>query len=127
MYNLWDKRAEESEQAFAAFVMYRDMGAERSTAKVGQRLGKSRTLMDRWSARHQWVERAHAYDKRQDRVRVEAANKAIVKATEKAVTKRELTKERVLEETATIAFSRLTRCSKLGRRGVRTQTQRGTT
>ncbi len=56
--------ATESAQALEAFVIYRDMGVERSTAKVAQRLGKSKTLMDRWSGWHRWVERAREHDQR---------------------------------------------------------------
>jgi hypothetical protein len=52
----------ESAKAYAALVVYAEMGAERSTAKVAQKLGKSIALMNRWSSQHRWVERARAYD-----------------------------------------------------------------
>ena len=45
-----------------AFECYRDMGAERSTAKVARALGKSKTLMDRWSGQDGWPARAGAWD-----------------------------------------------------------------
>jgi len=88
----------ESAQALAAFVCYRDMGAVRSTVKVGRELGKSTTLMDRWSAQHNWVERVRQHDgaiaaeaaerdkqarladidrKRQDRIKVAAAVRGV--------------------------------------------------
>ena len=38
------------------------MGAERSTAKVARALGKSKTLMDRWSGQGGWPARAGAWD-----------------------------------------------------------------
>jgi hypothetical protein len=38
------------------------MGAERSTAKVARALGKSKTLMDRWSGQDGWPARASAWD-----------------------------------------------------------------
>src|SRR6266511_3370232 len=44
------------------------MGPTRSLTRVGQELGKSRPLMARWSSRWRWVERAEAWDERQDRV-----------------------------------------------------------
>lgn len=56
----WERRADESEQAYEAFSVYRDI--VRSTAKVGQKLGKSTALIHRWSAKYDWVERARAYD-----------------------------------------------------------------
>jgi hypothetical protein len=52
----------ESAKAYAALVIYAEMGTDRSTAKVAQALGKSIALMNRWSAQHRWVERARAYD-----------------------------------------------------------------
>ena len=58
----WDRREGESAQAYSAFATYRDMGSTRSLAKVGQKLGKSKTLMDRWSSRWEWVWRCEQYD-----------------------------------------------------------------
>jgi hypothetical protein len=58
----WDRQENESSQAFAAFVEYRDMGAERSVRGVGQRLGKSRAIIERWSSANNWRERCRAYD-----------------------------------------------------------------
>ncbi len=52
----------ETPVAFQAFVIYRDMGPERSLAAVGRKLGKSKALMERWSSRHGWVLRAHLHD-----------------------------------------------------------------
>ncbi|MGW7595641.1 hypothetical protein, partial [Streptomyces rubiginosohelvolus] len=58
----------ESTQAFEAFAAYRDLGAARSVAKVAEELGKSRTLLFRWSRQYAWVMRATGYDREQDRV-----------------------------------------------------------
>lgn len=63
----WERRDGESAPAFQAFKTYRDMGITRSNAKVSQELGKAKTLMDRWSSRHQWVIRAAAWDREDDR------------------------------------------------------------
>lgn len=65
---VWEQQEGESPQAFEAFRTYRDMGAARSTAKVARSLGKTKALMDRWSSAKDWVERAIAYDKEQDRL-----------------------------------------------------------
>jgi hypothetical protein len=69
----WDRRGNETTQAFEAFASYRDMGVHRSNARVGQALGKSTTLMDRWSTRHEWVHRAATFDARKDAVQTAAA------------------------------------------------------
>ena len=63
----WERRLRESAKAYAAFVVYRDLGAERSTAAVARSLGRSKTLIDRWSSRHGWVARARARDDEIDR------------------------------------------------------------
>lgn len=68
----WEKLAGESAKAYQAFTRYRDMGPARSTAKVARELGKSKALMDRWSSRHEWVDRAAALDARDDQIRLEA-------------------------------------------------------
>ncbi|MCX4266510.1 MAG: hypothetical protein OSJ64_06880 [Firmicutes bacterium] len=59
---LWERQEGESAPAFQAFAAYRDMGAERSLAKVAQKLGKSKALMERWSSQWHWQERVLAYD-----------------------------------------------------------------
>lgn len=60
--SLWERRPSESARAYEAFVAYRDSGAQRSLDAVVRQLGKSRTLISRWSAAHEWVARAEAYD-----------------------------------------------------------------
>lgn len=63
----WERRPDESDPAFQAFTVYRDLGHQRSLAKVGRELGKSKTLMDRWSSAHNWVRRCAEWDAEQDR------------------------------------------------------------
>lgn len=68
MSEIWDKQPDESTRAYACFCDYRDMGAGyRSLAKVGEKWGKSISLLERWSSKHKWVERATAYDSQVDR------------------------------------------------------------
>ena len=43
--DLWERQKGESAQAYEAFVLYRDLGAERSHVKVAQQLGKSLSLI----------------------------------------------------------------------------------
>lgn len=58
----WERLEGESVKAFEAFMIYLEMGEDRSLRAVGQRLGKSKTLIDRWSSAYGWVERTAAYD-----------------------------------------------------------------
>lgn len=78
---LWEQREGETGRAFAAFVAYRDMGVERSLAKVGQMLDKSVNALWEWSSKYEWVVRVVAWDAEQYRLRQEenaAARKAVV-------------------------------------------------
>lgn len=68
----WEKQPEESARAYEAFALYRDLGPERSLAKVGQMLGKSKALMERWSAKHDWVYRVQALEARDQMIAREA-------------------------------------------------------
>lgn len=71
----WERQPKESAPAWEAFVLYRDMGYRRSTAKVAQALGKTKKLIDGWCSRWNWVARADAYlahlDERNRRTREE--------------------------------------------------------
>lgn len=67
----WERQKGETPQAFEAFSAYRDMGSKRGLRSVAQRLGKSLTLISRWSSAWEWVERCRAYDndlERQERI-----------------------------------------------------------
>jgi len=68
----WEKQPEESSRAYEAFSAYRDLGAARSLVKVGQLLGKSVGLMERWSVQHSWVDRVEALEARDEMLRREA-------------------------------------------------------
>lgn len=80
----WDRRKGESQQAYAALRTYLDMGESRNLIALAYKLNKSRQLMSVWSARHDWVDRAVAYDghlaavelARREQVRLEHAEKA---------------------------------------------------
>lgn len=62
---IYDRLPEETDKAFQAFILYRDMGAQRTQEKVLEALGKTtgylRQLQE-WSGLYRWVERSAAYD-----------------------------------------------------------------
>ena len=65
----WERLTGESAKAYASFVLYRDMGPERSLRKVaegGESTAKIRQL-EKWSVKWRWVDRAQAYDDEIDR------------------------------------------------------------
>lgn len=63
----YERRESETDPAWGAFILYRDMGLDRSLAKVAAQLGKSDVLMSRWSSHHGWRKRVLAYDMEADR------------------------------------------------------------
>jgi hypothetical protein len=65
--DLWDQQGGESEQAFAAFTRYRVQGrGERTFDLVGEELGKSTTIISRWSSMWSWRPRVIAWDRTED-------------------------------------------------------------
>lgn len=65
----WEIQPKESEKAFAAFCVYRDLGPDRSLSQVSENLQKSSRWIKEWSRIHDWVVRARAYDNHLDEVR----------------------------------------------------------
>jgi hypothetical protein len=57
----FEQQPKESAKAFAAFSLYLSLGAERSLAEVGRRLGKSVGLVERWSRKFDWPGRVQAH------------------------------------------------------------------
>lgn len=93
MKHAWERREAESDDAFAAFVIYRDLGRKRSVEQVRKRLatkpqGKQKKgskgatkkaipgHLSAWSARFEWVARAAAYDDHMDAAELAARQKA---------------------------------------------------
>jgi hypothetical protein len=57
----FEQQPKESDKAYAAFSLYLSMGAQRSTAAVGKKLGKSAGLIEQWCTRWQWLDRVAAH------------------------------------------------------------------
>jgi hypothetical protein len=75
---LFSRQERETDKAWAAFVVYRDLGPEeRTRAKVAEQLGKSARWIEIWSRRWNWTERARAYDVHMDRAGTDAQVEAI--------------------------------------------------
>jgi hypothetical protein len=58
---VFEKQERESNKAFAAFKTYLELGSERSLATVAERLGKSKTMIERWSRKFDWPARVQAH------------------------------------------------------------------
>lgn len=61
--NLWERQENESNKAFQAFCIFRDLGTGRTLAAVSEKLRKSYDLIRRWSKNYFWQNRADAWDK----------------------------------------------------------------
>ena len=70
---LWERQLKESDPAWQAFVVYREMGLDRTLRTACEKIGKSSQLLGDWSSRWSWLERCRAYDAEIDRQRVDAA------------------------------------------------------
>lgn len=81
----WERQTDESVVAFEAFVIYRDMGTERSHAKVCKKVGKNQTLIGRWSKQHDWVVRVEAWTDEQDRLTRDTLKKGVTSMLKKHV------------------------------------------
>jgi hypothetical protein len=106
-FPIYCRQRKETSKAFEAFQLYRDLGPERSLAKVGQQLGKSTTLMERWSQKWNWVVRAAAWDEVQDRRIQEAQLKAIAEMKERHAKMGGILQTKALEGLANLVPSQL--------------------
>src|SRR3954469_11415188 len=61
----WERQSRESDEAYVAFLAYRDLGAGRTHEATRNRLGKRPGYLkpiERWSVLRQWRQRSCAWD-----------------------------------------------------------------
>lgn len=98
----WHRWSGESTRAYEALETYLYLGSGRSIEKVGQKCAKSPTLLKRWSARWNWVERARAYDQHQSRTIYE---KLLLSSA--AAREREMSTAQIMQARAAARFLRM--------------------
>ena len=69
---VWDRRQGESAKAFHAFLLYRNQADKRCYADVAAQLLCSSQNVRRWATKHDWYNRARAWDIYQDQIAQEA-------------------------------------------------------
>ena len=76
---IWERNVGESTKAFSAFVVYRDMGMDRSMRKVAEHpdVNKSVGLIQHWFKKYEWKNRVDAWIDRLDSVKREVAEEEI--------------------------------------------------
>ena len=57
----FEQQTRESSRAFAAFKTYLELGPERSLVAVAVKIGKNRSLLERWSRKFDWPARVQAH------------------------------------------------------------------
>jgi hypothetical protein len=105
---LWEMQPDESESAFRAFCLYRDMGADRRLKDVTAALEKRPEYIaqvGKWSSDHHWVQRVRAWDSHQDRLACAAALEAKQEAAKQMV-KRHLLISEHLQSMASVELMR---------------------
>ncbi len=77
----WTKLSNETQMAFHAFTIYRDLGANRSYSNVVNALNKEpgyKRQIEAWSSKYEWVYRAGCYDSHLDLIKIECAEANII-------------------------------------------------
>lgn len=59
---IYERLEDETQKAWEAFCVYRNMGRTRSLERAGQELGKTKANMERYSRTYRWMERVAAFD-----------------------------------------------------------------
>lgn len=82
----WERQQGESDKAYEAFSVYRDLqGSARTFTAVAEKLQKSGTLIRRWKAKFSWESRALAYDNYLQAAAAAEAQKQKQKMTERHI------------------------------------------
>ena len=68
----WERQPDETDRAWEAFLVYRDLGPGRSVAEAARRLSISGAVIHKWSGPHRWLERVKPYDRHVDKMAVAA-------------------------------------------------------
>jgi len=58
----WERLPNESSRAYAAFIEFKDLGADRTYKKVAEKLKKSVQLIGRWGQKFNWHHRSLDFD-----------------------------------------------------------------
>jgi len=117
---LWERRESESSQAYQAFCLYRDLGADRSIVSAynlcrekysgdesAQKASRAPGRWNKWSQQHAWLRRARAWDNEQDRLRRAVKAKELEEMIERHAQMARLFQRKVLERMSKIDASKL--------------------
>lgn len=105
----WDQQPEEGSKPFSAFRRYLEQGPEeRSIRRVAEELEKSETLIGRWAAKWDWVERVSAWDRHMLDVMREATETEISEMAQRHARMAVAFQNKIVERLQTISPEDLT-------------------
>lgn len=104
----WERIETDTDKSWEAFVVYRDLGADRTLDKVAKVLGKSNGLIERWSQKHEWVRRAGLWDAQEDRSKQEGKLEDIRSMDRRHISIAQLFQQKVLDRIRDIDPEELT-------------------
>lgn len=96
----WERQTGETEKAYTAFSIYRDMTDKRTIQAVCDEIGKSYQFVHRWTVKYEWKERTRLYDNWLEH----EARKNTIKQKEKMIAQ-QLKIARAIQAKALKAFS----------------------
>jgi len=102
---IWERQKGETTKAYAAFCAYRDYGIDRSIQKVVNKYIEnswSMSLLLRWSAKHNWIQRCVAFDSYMDK---ERQKEYLAQTLE--ISRRQAQSARRIQEIALVRLSQL--------------------
>ena len=103
----WERQPRESIQAFEAFDLYCQMGADRSIRRVAKELSKSETLIKRWSSTWSWQKRSRDYDNELKRQEFEEQRKSLKKMQQRQIQTAMLLQKKAVEALDKLQFDDL--------------------
>lgn len=97
-----DRRPGEPDDAWRAFLVYRDLGPVRSPEAVALQLNISEAIAWRWHGRWHWDARAHVWDQAQRQPEIEEQEKAEREMAERQVREAMLLQQKALQRLRTL-------------------------
>ena len=73
----WERQPGESEKCFNYFKTYKDMGTDRTRAKLAVLVGKSKPTMETIAKKWHWIERINAYNDHIEKISLATIEKEI--------------------------------------------------
>jgi hypothetical protein len=103
----WARQRGESGKAHAAFLAYLNLGQTRSLARLGRQLGRSVSLLERWSSRWGWVARCQVHDEAVQERKLQKRLAVIEEMEQRQATEMLLLQQKGLEALQAIDFRTL--------------------